>query len=133
MRAEQNSLNERLNEMKIAGTETKEMLKCEQTKSSGLLKQLKYYESQQKSLQLEREECRRIKKKLVDLQSIETLYNGKNRGEFNNARAHGCLLFWYLSSFVMCKACHQYNERLKALALLNSPQLKVYNPEECIS
>ena len=78
MRAEQNSLNERLDEMKKAGSETKELLKCEQTKSSGLLKQLKYYESQQKSLQLEREECRRIKKKLVDLQSIETLFNGKN-------------------------------------------------------
>ena len=30
-------------------------------------------------------------------------------------------LFWYLSLFVKCKVWHQYNERLKALALLNSP------------
>ena len=48
------------------------------------------------------------------------------RGEFNNTRAHRALVDWYLSLLVMCKAgCkarHQYNERLKALALLNSPQ-----------
>ena len=42
--------------------------------------------------------------------------------EFNNARARRALVDWYLSLFVMCKAWHQYNERLKALALLNSPQ-----------
>ena len=45
------------------------------------------------------------------------------RGEFNNARARRALVDWYLSLFVMCKAWHQYNERLLALALLNSPQL----------
>ena len=44
-------------------------------------------------------------------------------GEFNNARARRALVDWYLSLFVMCKAWHQYNERLKALALLNSPQM----------
>ena len=47
------------------------------------------------------------------------------RGEFNNARARRALVDWYLTLFVMCKAWHQYNERLKALALLNSPQLSV--------
>ena len=44
-------------------------------------------------------------------------------GEFNNARARRALVEWYLSLFVMCKAWHQYNERLKALALLNSSQV----------
>ena len=43
----------------------------------GLRRQLEFYESQQRSLDKEREECRRIKRKLVDLQSIETLLNGK--------------------------------------------------------
>ena len=47
------------------------------------------------------------------------------RGEFNNARARRALVDWYLSIFVMCKARHQYNERLKALALLNSPLVMV--------
>ena len=56
---------------------------------------------------------------------IKGLHDGtsKSRGEFNNARARRALVDWYLSLFVMCKAWHQYNERLKALALLNSPQM----------
>ena len=44
------------------------------------------------------------------------------RGEFNNASARRALVDWYLSLFIMCKAWHQYNERPRALALLNSPQ-----------
>ena len=48
------------------------------------------------------------------------------RGEFNNGRARRALVDWYLSLFVMCKAWHQYNEGLKALALLNSPQVKLW-------
>ena len=47
-------------------------------------------------------------------------------GEFNNARARRALVDRYLSLFVMCKAWHQYKERLKALALLNSPLYIVY-------
>ena len=35
-------------------------------------------------------------------------------------RARRALVDWYLSLFVLCKAWHQYEERLKALALLNS-------------
>ena len=42
-------------------------------------------------------------------------------GEFNNASARRALIDWYLSLFIMCKAWHQYNERPRALALLNSP------------
>ena len=42
-------------------------------------------------------------------------------GEFNNARARGRTLFWYLALFVKCKALHQYNECTQALVLLNSP------------
>ena len=48
------------------------------------------------------------------------------RGEFNNARARRALVDWYLSLFVMCKAWHQYNERLKALGLLNSPPISIH-------
>ena len=44
------------------------------------------------------------------------------RGEFNNASARRALVDWYLSLFIMCKAGHQYNERPRALALLNLPQ-----------
>ena len=33
------------------------------------------------------------------------------------------LVDWYLSLFVMRKAWNQYNERLKALELLNPPQV----------
>ena len=45
------------------------------------------------------------------------------RGEFNNASARRALVDWYLSLFIMCKAGHQYNERPRALALLNLPQV----------
>ena len=47
------------------------------------------------------------------------------RGEFNKASASERSLFWYLSLFVMCKAWHQYNERSRALALLNSPLVDI--------
>ena len=53
------------------------MFKSEQTTNMGLRRQLEFYESQQRSLDKEREECRRVKRKLVDLQGIETLLNGK--------------------------------------------------------
>ena len=51
--------------------------------------------------------------------------NTQLRGEFNNASARRALVDWYLSLFIMCKAWHQYNERPRALALLNSPLLCV--------
>ena len=47
----------------------------------------------------------------------------KSGGEFNNASARRALVDWYLSLFIMCKAGHQYNERPRALALLNLPQV----------
>ena len=46
-----------------------------------------------------------------------------NIGEFNNASARRALVDWYLSLFIMCKAGHQYNERPRALALLNLPPM----------
>ena len=49
------------------------------------------------------------------------------RGEFNNASARRALVDWYLSLFIMCKAGHQYNERPRALALLNLPQVRVFD------
>ena len=45
-------------------------------------------------------------------------------GEFNNASARRALVDWYLSLFIMCEAWHQYNERPRALALLNSPLVR---------
>ena len=45
------------------------------------------------------------------------------RGEFNNASARRALVDWYLSLFITCKAGHQYNERPRALALLNLPRM----------
>ena len=48
-----------------------------------------------------------------------------NRGEFNNASARRALVDWYLSLFITWKAGHQYNERPRALALLNLPQVQV--------
>ena len=51
----------------------------------------------------------------------------KYGGEFNNASARRALVDWYLSLFIMCKAGHQYNERPRALALLNLPP--VYLPQ----
>ena len=47
--------------------------------------------------------------------------DNETRGEFNNASARRALVDWYLSLFIMCKAWHQYNERPRALALLNLP------------
>ena len=46
----------------------------------------------------------------------------QTRGEFNNASARRALVDWYRSLFITCKAGHQYNERPRALALLNLPQ-----------
>ena len=48
------------------------------------------------------------------------------RGEFNNASARRALVDWYLSLFIMCKAGHQYNERPKALALMNLPLVSLH-------
>ena len=59
---------------------------------------------------------------LYHLTKVSTITSSK----FNNASARRGLVDWYLSLFVMCKAWHQYNERLKALALLNSPQMMCY-------
>ena len=61
------------------------------------------------------------------LKIVYRLKRQKYRGEFNNTRARPALIDWYLhvSLFVMCKAWHQYNERLKALVLLNSPLVPV--------
>ena len=44
-------------------------------------------------------------------------------------RARRALVDWYLSLFVMCKVWHQYNERLKALSLLNSPLIHCIKPD----
>ena len=54
--------------------------------------------------------------------SIHKVSDGQIRGEFNNASARRALVDRYLSLFIMCKAGHQYNERPRALALLNLPQ-----------
>ena len=54
------------------------------------------------------------------------------RGEFNNASARRALVDWYLSLFIMCEAWHQYNERPRALALLNSPQWSMKQTPVCI-
>ena len=51
--------------------------------------------------------------------------NHDNRGEFNNASARRALADWYLSLFITCKAGHQYNERPRALALLNLPLVAI--------
>ena len=48
----------------------------------------------------------------------------ETRGEFNNASARRALVDWYLSLLIMCKAGHQYNERPRALALLNLPLMQ---------
>ena len=54
-------------------------------------------------------------------QRLPPVASSKNRDEFNNASARRALVDWYLSVFIMCKAGHQYNERPRALALLNLP------------
>ena len=46
----------------------------------------------------------------------------ETRAEFNKANASERSLFWYLSLLELCKAWHQYNECLQAIASLNSPQ-----------
>ena len=73
---EKDALNERLDEIKHAKAKSDSLFKSEQSTNVGLRKQLQFYESQQKSLELERKEFQRVKRKLVDLQSVETLLNG---------------------------------------------------------
>ncbi|XP_045163292.2 E3 ubiquitin-protein ligase TRAIP-like [Mercenaria mercenaria] len=68
--------DDRITELQHAKDRVSQMLKEEQTKVSAHLKTLKYYESQQKAVDLERQEYRKIKQKLVTLQSMEVLLNG---------------------------------------------------------
>lgn len=68
--------DERIQELQGSVDRVAKMLKEEQTKNSAHLKTLKYYESQQKAIELERQEYRRVKQKLVTLQSLEVLLNG---------------------------------------------------------
>ncbi|KAL4226772.1 hypothetical protein ACF0H5_014751 [Mactra antiquata] len=52
------------------------LVKEEQTKNSSHIKTLKYYQSQQKSIEIEREEYKKTKQKLVTLQSLQVLLEG---------------------------------------------------------
>ena len=54
--------------------------------------------------------------------SMKTVYNLWARGEFNNASVRE-RSFWYLSLFVTSKSWHQYSERPRVLASLNSPKV----------
>ncbi|XP_060575609.1 E3 ubiquitin-protein ligase TRAIP-like [Ruditapes philippinarum] len=73
---EKGKQDDRIEELQKARDRMSKLLKEEQTKVSAHLKTMKYYESQQKSLDLERQEYRKIKQKLVTLQSLEVLLNG---------------------------------------------------------
>lgn len=53
-------------------------LKEDQSISSSLKKQLQFHQAQQKSLEVEREECKKAKRKMIELKNIETLLTGKN-------------------------------------------------------
>jgi len=50
--------------------------KEEQSTNSSLSKQLQYFQSQQQAVTIEREECRKIKRKLVELQNVESILKG---------------------------------------------------------
>ena len=73
---EKGKQDDRIQELQTAKEKVSKLLKEEQTKVSAHLKTLKYYESQQKALDQERQEYRKVKQKLVTLQSMEVLLNG---------------------------------------------------------
>ncbi|KAK3583384.1 hypothetical protein CHS0354_040347 [Potamilus streckersoni] len=71
-----NLLSCRMKEMEKAKSQVERLLREEQSMNSSLKKQLEYFQCQQKSIEMEKEECKRIKKKLIELQGVETLLSG---------------------------------------------------------
>ena len=60
-------------------------------------------------------------KKIFKKNKLKKCFYQDSEASSINASARRALVDWYLSSFIMCKAGHQYNERPRALALLNLP------------
>ncbi|XP_071144796.1 E3 ubiquitin-protein ligase TRAIP-like [Mytilus edulis] len=51
-------------------------IKEKQTTVSSMKKELQYFQAQQKSLEVERDECRKAKRKMIELQNVQILLTG---------------------------------------------------------
>ncbi|KAH3822273.1 myosin heavy chain, non-muscle-like [Dreissena polymorpha] len=80
---------EKIGRLEASCEKLTQQLKQEQSTSSSHVQMLKYYESQQKSLDLEREECKKVKQRLATLQSVETLLNGSESDAVDIISASG--------------------------------------------
>lgn len=77
MREDKKSLEKKVKELQGERKNVDKLFKQEQSTNSSLRKQLHYFEMQQTALDVEKDECKRIKRKLVELQNVEVLLTGK--------------------------------------------------------
>ncbi|XP_060066816.1 E3 ubiquitin-protein ligase TRAIP-like [Ylistrum balloti] len=73
---EKNAAIQKCQDVEESKKEIQRLYKQEQTTNASLRKQLHYFKSQEDNLKMQKEECRKIKKKFVDLQNVERLVTG---------------------------------------------------------
>lgn len=76
---ERNAAVQKCLDMEEKKKDVQRLLKQEQTATASLKKQLHYFKSQEECLMMQKEECRKIKKKFVDLQNVERLVTGSEQ------------------------------------------------------
>lgn len=70
-------LSDRISDILESKDALEKVYKKEKTSTSCLRKQLKFYESQQRALEVEREEYKSVKKRLVEMNDIKRLLDGE--------------------------------------------------------
>lgn len=73
---EKNDLVGKIREVEKTQKDLESSYKQEQSMNTSLRSQLKFHQMQHKSLEVEKEECRRIKEKLTTLKDLETILKG---------------------------------------------------------
>ncbi|XP_021363493.1 E3 ubiquitin-protein ligase TRAIP-like [Mizuhopecten yessoensis] len=86
---ERNATEVKKQDIEDGKIEALRLLKQEETTNASLRKQLQYFKSQEDSLKIQREECRKIKKKFVDLQNVEKLVTGSEEEVQNLVQSSG--------------------------------------------
>ncbi|KAJ8320613.1 hypothetical protein KUTeg_002200 [Tegillarca granosa] len=76
IREDKKSLEKKVKELQGERKNVEKLFKQEQSTNSSLRKQLHFFEMQQTALDIEKDECKRIKRKLVELQNVEVLLTG---------------------------------------------------------
>lgn len=73
---EKQTLQSKINNLEIEIKNQDVKIKEKQTTVSSMKKELQYFQAQQKSLEVERDECRKAKRKMIELQNVQILLTG---------------------------------------------------------